>query len=111
MFVGLAVLWWANSLPVFLLSAVVFGLGYGIVLPLLQASAFTFVTPERRGTASATLFATADIAYGIGAILLGLVMGWMDHRLAFALLSVFTIAALVGFYVVLLPRLRAVGRH
>ncbi len=110
MFVGLVVLWWANSLPVFLVSAVVFGLGYGVVLPLLQASAFHFVTPARRGTASATLFATADIAYGLGAILLGLAMSHLDHRLAFAGLSIVTLVALPSYFLVLRPRLRAIGR-
>ncbi len=107
---GLVVLWWADSLPMFLLSAVPFGLGFGVVLPLLQATAYSFAPAERRGAASATLFATADIGYGLGAILLGLAMSRLDHRLAFAGLSIFTLGALVCFLTVLRPRLRAIGR-
>lgn len=107
---GLLVLWWADSLPTFLLSAVPFGLGFGVALPLLQATAYSFAPAERRGAASATLFATADIGYGLGAILLALAMSRLDHRLAFAGLSIFTLGALVCFLTVLRPRLRAIGR-
>jgi MFS family permease len=107
---GLVVLWWADSLPVFLLSAVLFGLGFGIALPLLQATAYTFAPAERRGAASATFFATADIAYGVGAMLLGVAMSLFDHRVAFAGLAIFTLLALVAFFTVLRPRLLAVGR-
>lgn len=110
MVAGLGVLWWANSLAVFLLSAVVFGLGYGVVLPLLQGSAFHFVSADRRGTASATLFATADIAYGVGAIALGVAMSHLDHRLAFAGLALFCVVALPCYLVLLRPRLAAIGR-
>ena len=65
MFAGLVILWWADSLVIFLISAVLFGLGFGVVLPLLQATAYSFAPIERRGAASATLFATADIGYGL----------------------------------------------
>jgi MFS family permease len=107
---GLVVLWWAASLPVFLLSAALFGLGFGVALPVLQATAYTFAPAERRGAASATFFATADIAYGVGAMLLGLAMSLFDHRMAFAGLAIYTLLALVAFFVVLRPRLIALGR-
>jgi MFS family permease len=107
---GLVVLWWADSLPIFLLSAVLFGLGFGVALPLLQATAYSFAPPERRGAASATFFATADIAYGVGAILLGLALSLFDHRIAFAGLAIFIVLALVSFLTVLRPRLLAIGR-
>lgn len=109
-FLGLGVLWFANSLPLFLLSAVLFGLGFGISMPLLQAAAFGFVSPDRRGTASATIFATADIAYGLGAILLGYAMSHLDHRIAFAAMSLFAVVSVPLYLVVLRPKLRAVGR-
>lgn len=110
MTLGLVILWWADSLPLFLLSAVPFGLGFGVVLPLLQATAYSFAPAERRGAASATLFATADIGYGIGAILLGFAMSRLDHRVAFTGLAGFTVLALVCFLTVLRPRLTAISR-
>lgn len=107
MFAGLVILWWADSLVIFLISAVLFGLGFGVVLPLLQATAYSFAPIERRGAASATLFATADIGYGLGAILLGLGIGWFGHPAAFAGLAVFTVIALILFLAVLRPRITA----
>jgi MFS family permease len=110
MTVGLGMLWWADSLLMFLLSAVPFGLGFGVALPVLQATAYGFAPAERRGAASATLFATADIGYGLGAILLGFAMSRLDHRIAFVGLSIFTLLALLAFLTVLRPRLFALGR-
>jgi MFS family permease len=110
MFAGLVILWWADSLVIFLISAVLFGLGFGVVLPLLQATAYSFAPIERRGAASATLFATADIGYGLGAILLGLGIGWFGHPAAFAGLAVFTLIALILFLVMLRPRITAERR-
>jgi MFS family permease len=110
MFAGLVILWWADTLVIFLISAVLFGLGFGVVLPLLQATAYTFAPIERRGAASATLFATADIGYGLGAILLGLGIGWFGHPAAFAGLAVFTLIALILFLVMLRPRITAERR-
>lgn len=110
MTLGLLVLWWADSLTIFLLSAVLVGLGFGVVVPLLQATAYGFAPAARRGAASATFFATADLGYGIGAILLGFALGRLDHQLAFAGLAIFTVIALIVFATVLRPRLKAVGR-
>ncbi|HEY0259474.1 MAG TPA: MFS transporter [Lacisediminihabitans sp.] len=109
MIAGLVVLWWADSLPVFLISAVLFGLGYGVVLPVLQAIAYIVCPADRRGAASATLFATADIAYGLGAVVLGLAITYLGYPAAFAGLCLLVVLALVLFLVVLRPRLLA--RH
>lgn len=110
MTLGLLVLWWADSLTIFLISAVLVGLGFGVAMPVLQASAYTFAPAERRGAASATLFATADIAYGLGAMVLGFAMTHLDDRLAFAGLAIFTVLALVLFFTLLRPRLKVIGR-
>lgn len=111
MIAGLVILWWANSLLIFLISSVLFGLGFGVVLPLLQATAYSFAPTERRGAASATLFATADIGYGVGAIILGLGIGWLGHPAAFASLAVFAVIALVLYLFMLRPRLSTAGQH
>ncbi|WP_257841798.1 MFS transporter [Oenococcus oeni] len=42
MFCGLIVLGWASNLTIFLISAILFGLGFGVVFPLLQATGYVF---------------------------------------------------------------------
>ncbi|NQX12266.1 MFS transporter [Microbacteriaceae bacterium VKM Ac-2855] len=105
MFAGLIVFWWADGLLVFLVSAVFFGLGYGAALPTVQAAAYTLSPPDRRGAVSATVFATSDIAYGIGAILLGAAIPLVGYAAAFTALAAFVVVALVLYLVVLKPRL------
>lgn len=104
MFAGLIVLWWADGLVVFLLSAVLFGLGYGAALPTVQAAAYAISPADRRGAVSATVFSTADIAYGVGAILLGAAIRLLGYAAAFAGLALFVVAAFVLYLAVLRPR-------
>lgn len=106
MFAGLLILGWATTLAVFLVSAALFGLGYGVTLPLLQSAAYAIAPPDRRGVASATVFATADIAYGLGAVLLGIAIQVLGYPIAFADLAGFVILALVLFFVLLYPKIR-----
>lgn len=106
MFAGLLILGWATTLAVFLVSAALFGLGYGVTLPLLQSAAYAIAPPDRRGVASATVFATADIAYGLGAVLLGIAIQVLGYSIAFAGLAGFVILALVLFFVLLYPKIR-----
>lgn len=102
---GVVVLWWADDLTTFLFSAVLFGLGYGVALPLLQATAFGLSPADRRGAAGATVFATADIAYGVGAVVVGVGISLLGYRAAFTALAGFLVLAVVLFLTVLRPRL------
>jgi MFS family permease len=104
---GLVVLNWAANLLVFMTSAVLFGFGFGVVFPLLQATAYTFCPDDRRGVASATLFATADLAYGLGAVILGMGIKYLGYATAFAGLTIFMVLALIFFMALLYPRLKS----
>lgn len=106
MFCGLIVLGWASNLTIFLISAILFGLGFGVVFPLLQATGYVFCSPDRRGVASATLFATADLAYGLGALILGIGIKFLGYAPAFGGLAIFTVVALILYISVLYPRLK-----
>lgn len=104
---GLVVLYWASNLTVFMVSAVLFGLGFGVVFPLLQATAYIFCQDNRRGVASATLFATADLGYGLGAVVLGMGIKYLGYEIAFAGLAIFVVIALIFYMIFLYPRLRS----
>ncbi|MEF3107734.1 MFS transporter [Raoultella sp. WB_B2P2-3] len=106
MIAGLLVLGWTDSLTVFLTSAALFGLGYGVVLPLLQAITYSIAPEDRRGAASATFFATADIGYGLGAVLLGVSISLLGYRIAFTGLALLVAIALVLFLILMQPQRR-----
>ncbi|MHB8157728.1 MAG: MFS transporter, partial [Desulfocucumaceae bacterium] len=63
----------AHSMPLFLLSAVAMGIGFGIVQPTAMAMAINRVTPNRRGAANGTIMSAFDLGIGLGSILLGFV--------------------------------------
>jgi MFS family permease len=68
---GLAVLVWSPSVPVFLLGAVIFGLGTGLNSPTLYAWTIDLSHPERRGRGVATMYIALEVGIGIGALLAG----------------------------------------
>lgn len=107
MFGGLVVLNWAVNLTVFMLSAILFGFGFGVVFPLLQAIAYLFCPENRHGIASATLFSTADLAYGLGAVILGLGIKYLGDAAAFAGLAIFVVIAIILFMILIYPRLKS----
>ena len=75
----------------FYLSALFFGLGFGLVNPALQSMAVRTVPPEKRGAASSTFLCASDIGLGLG----GFVAGWLvtiwGYRPMFGALSIFII--------------------
>ncbi|SHO45333.1 MFS transporter [Anaerocolumna xylanovorans] len=109
MFGGLVVLHQANSLAVFLISAILFGLGFGVVFPLLQAIAYMFCPENRRGVASATLFTTTDLAYGLGAVIIGFGIKYLGYATAFAGLSIFIVISIIFYIILLYPQLKSSG--
>lgn len=63
----------ATGYLLFIISAVVMGIGFGIIQPTLQAMAINRVEPYRRGAANGTIFTALDLGIGLGSILLGMV--------------------------------------
>lgn len=56
----------AQSLPIFLLAAVVGACGFGVVTPLLQSEVFRRVGDERRGSAANTNYLGMDLGQLLG---------------------------------------------
>lgn len=79
--VGLAVLVWSPSVPVFLVGAVIFGLGTGLNSPTLYAWTIDLSHPERRGRGVATMYIALEIGIGIGALLAGWIFANQAPRL------------------------------
>jgi MFS family permease len=94
---GLAVLVWSPSVPVFLLGAVIFGVGTGLNSPTLYAWTIDLSHPERRGRGVATMYIALEVGIGLGALLAGWIFDNQPGRLpwvhALSLASVLTALA------------------
>jgi predicted MFS family arabinose efflux permease len=63
----------AKSFAPLAVAAVLLGVGYGAVMPALQAAVVRSVSNERKGVAGATFYIGMDIAYTIGSLAMGFV--------------------------------------
>jgi len=66
-------LYMANQLIVFLLAGTIYGIGFGMVSPSLQALSVVNTPANRRGTANGTFFTGFDLGIGISSMLWGAV--------------------------------------
>ena len=78
---GLAVLVWSPSVPVFLLGAIIFGIGTGLNSPTLYAWTIDLSHPARRGRGVATMYIALEVGIGIGALLAGWIFDNQPGRL------------------------------
>ena len=78
---GLAVLVWSPSVPVFLVGAVIFGFGTGLNSPTLYAWTVDLSHPERRGRGIATMYIALEVGIGLGALCAGWIFDNQPGRL------------------------------
>jgi MFS family permease len=87
---GLFLLALASTRLLLVLSALVFGAGFGTAYPVYAAYVMKQVTPDRRGAAFGAILAAFDTGIGTGSI----ASGWLiDH---FGFRVAFTVAALLS---------------
>ncbi len=80
---GLALLVWTPSVPVFLLGAVIFGLGTGLNSPTLYAWTIDLSDETRRGRAVATMYIALEAGIGLGALAAGWIFANHAPRLPY----------------------------
>ena len=81
----------------FILAALLFGAGFGMLSPALQAMAMRTATPERRGSASSTFLCAYDIGIGLGGVIAGFFVRAWDYQTMFGIAILFLLASL-GIY-------------
>lgn len=102
---GLWLLSVASSLPVFLASALLYGMGFGLVHPTMMALLVDIVSERGRGAAMGTFTASFDIGIGVGSLLMGVLLELAGKssllREQFGQLAGFTAIYLLGGLVVI----------
>jgi predicted MFS family arabinose efflux permease len=96
MAVALALLPLAHGFPRFMLSASLFGLGFGSAQPATMALLIDRVRPERRGLATSTYFMGFDAGISTDAFVLGMVSQKWGFGAMWPMAAVCTLMGLAG---------------
>lgn len=103
---ALIVLSLASGLFGVLVSAFLYGIGFGSAHPAFQAATLRLVPAERRGVANASLSTAIDLGIGLGAILLGWVSQYAGYQALFLVSAVSVLFGLIQFTLFVRPLLR-----
>ncbi|KAF1085540.1 Purine efflux pump PbuE [Sporotomaculum syntrophicum] len=99
---AMTIIYFAHTLPVFILAGMVYGIGYGAVQPTTQALSVLYVPMERRGSATATFFLFLDLGMCLGAVMWGVVAHYFGYGLMYLMVIIPTLLALLVY--LLFPR-------
>ncbi|MEW9677731.1 MFS transporter [Lentibacillus sp. L22] len=97
-FLSLVVLSFATNDFHLIIAAILFGAGYGTVMPCLQTMAVQNVSEEKSGAANATFFSSFDVGVGVSAFLLGILAEWISLEMIFRIVSFSFIVVAVLVY-------------
>lgn len=87
----------AEGLIGILVSAVLYGIGFGSASPALQAATVRLARPDRKGVANASLLTATDLGIGLGSIVLGWISQYTSYSVLFIVSAVSVGCALVVF--------------
>ena len=96
----------SDSLIMFAVSAVLYGIGFGALQSSLQAMAITSAPQERRGAANATFYTGFDAGIGLGSILAGIIATAVGYANMFLVITLFPLLGAIFFAVVALRNRR-----
>jgi MFS family permease len=85
--IAMTLLAFSKTLPMFILVAVVWGMGNALLYPTLVAYA-TDVAGFTRGPAIGTYLALSDFGAGMGSVIMGIILQWTSYRTMFLCLAV-----------------------
>jgi MFS family permease len=97
---GLLVLVSGGSRPRQVLSAVIFGTGYGTAYPVYAAYLLQRVNAARRGAAFGALIAAFDTGIGTGSLVTGWIVGAAGYQAGFGVAAAISALAIPYFFAV-----------
>jgi len=97
-FLSLIVLSYTTNNFTLIIAAILFGAGYGTVMPCLQTWAVQKVSEAKSGAANATFLSSFDVGVGMSAFILGILAEWISIEMIFRLVSLsFLLVALLVY--------------
>lgn len=79
------------------ITAILYGIGFGSAQPALQVATIRLAPPEKRGVANATFFTAFDLGIGLGSIILGFVLQLMGYEMLFIVCALSALISLLIF--------------
>lgn len=81
----------------FIIAALLFGIGFGAMVPAMQAMAMRICMPERRGSASSTYLCAFDLGTGLGGVIGGFLVRWFGFPSMFLIIILSLILSLIVY--------------
>ena len=97
--IALQILYAAASLPMFLIAAAIYGIGYGMVQPALNALVISFAPVDRRGAANATFLCAMDMGGILGAVIWGIVAQVFGFEYMYSASAILIILSIIMYLV------------
>ena len=88
----------APNLLVLLVASILFALGYGAELPIIQTLCLKSVDRSKSGAASATCYYGTDLGYMIGPVVAGKLVEIWDYAIMYRCMIIFLLVALLVIF-------------
>ena len=98
LFITLTFAW---TLPMVLLAAVFYGIGFGTVQPIFNTMVLRMSPKHRKGAANATYYATMDMGFGLGAFAWGVVSQYFSFTAVFMICSLLILFSIYLYFRIL----------
>ncbi len=95
--VSMGILAFSKTLPMFILVAMIWGIGNAFLLPSLVAYVLDRAGSSR-GPAMGTFTAIGDLGTGLGPVIMGIILRWTSYPVMFLCLALTGIINLIYFY-------------
>ncbi len=97
-FLSLVILSYTINNFYLIIAAILFGAGYGTVMPCLQTWTVQKVSEEKSGAANATFLSSFDVGVGVSAFVLGILAEWISLEMIFRFVSLSFLVVAVLVY-------------
>jgi MFS family permease len=83
------------SIPLIIVSAILCGFGFGICFPLISATIYRMVSPDRKGVANSTFSLVGNLGSALGAAIWGMISQSSGYTLVYIFSAVAALLAVV----------------
>ncbi|MBD1382512.1 MFS transporter [Metabacillus arenae] len=98
-FIGMWVLSFAHSSILIAVAGVLFGIGFGSLIPTLQSWTLSQTPANRRGVANGMYFSSIDLGIGLSGLVFGILAQYVETGNLFRISSAFLLIAIVMTFV------------